>query len=144
MIESATEALDTLWFDSVEFDEVSARKISLDSEEVPESGNLDLQLEMQFRHASDTLSFRLRATVVADVAEVAVVVAGHYQSEEEFEISPTAIEEFANKVAFMAMFPYVRESVSDLFNRIGLTVNLPIMRQDSYSFSFEDSSETPE
>ncbi|XBH22191.1 hypothetical protein V5R04_02890 [Jonesiaceae bacterium BS-20] len=137
MITSAIEALDILTLEAVEFDEVGARKILIGGEPQSDTGALNLELDMQFRCEENTLSYRVRATTSAEVAEVVVVVAGHYRAEVELKISPEAITEFANKVAFMALFPYIREAVGAMFNRIGLTVVLPIMDANTISFSFD-------
>lgn len=52
------------------------------------------------------------------------------------DITPEAEEEWINKVAVMALIPYLRTAISDLSVRVlGLPLTLPIIRQGELEFS---------
>lgn len=138
MITTAAEALEVLELVSVEFDELSVRKLLGHGQSPSDDGQYDLDLAMQFREDTNRLSYRLRAQMSNASAEVLVIVAGHFESQNQLEIAPEGIADFANTVAFEILLPYVREAIGSMLNRIGVSGILPIFHAGSVSFDLDD------
>ncbi|WP_460749157.1 hypothetical protein [Myceligenerans cantabricum] len=50
------------------------------------------------------------------------------------EVPPEVVIEFGDRVALMALYPYLRQAMSDLGQRVGVTVALPMLRRGDLSF----------
>ena len=88
------------------------------------------------RDDADSLAVRLRTTLESTaLTEVVVDVAVKYAKTDEFQIEHEALEYFLRDVAVMQLFPYVRQSLSDLTGRLGSTVTLPMINRASIELS---------
>lgn len=83
------------------------------------------------------VDYRCRLTVQIRGAEIVVDGAILYRADSEIEVARSVCEQFGDDIAVMALFPYLRQAVSDLADRIGRTVTLPLVRRGQIRFSQE-------
>lgn len=119
---------------SIEFHEVSARRF----EGVPGSeGPHEGQLSLGFQHRSDLDGFGIR--IVGDVAvpsgEVRVIAAVEYKLLRGDQPPRRDVELFANEVAVMTLFPYLREGIASITSKVfGLPITLPVAQRGQIGF----------
>lgn len=118
----------------IEFHEVSAKRF----EGFVDSGELqDGKVSLGFQHRSDQNGFGIR--IVADIAipigEVRVVAAVDYKLLHGDLPPQRVVELFANEVAVMTLFPYLREGVSGISTKVfGNPITLPVAQRGQIGF----------
>lgn len=133
---SAKEALDFFSLVAVDFDELSARLINPDAVEEVVSVDAHLDMGMQYRVSDEGLQFKIRCVASSSMFSIEVVARVTYEAAEPFDMNADAVEEFANTVAFMSGFPYIRQAVFDLSSRLGTPFTLPVVRAGQMNFTF--------
>lgn len=94
------------------------RKDSSGAEDHDQSG--DIELNFMERHTAEVLENRFRITVENKEAIYSADIGAIYSLQEPVTPLPALIAEFAERVGFMAVFPYLRESISTSASRLGL------------------------
>lgn len=80
----------------------------------------DPQFWTFFVHVDDTsVNLRARLTVNAPDARYAVDAAVFYVAKEEVTIDREALEEFLNRAAMIALYPFMREALHEAGRKIG-------------------------
>jgi hypothetical protein len=116
-IEDTRQMLDLLVLDDIYFLELSvARTDNSDDEDLDAGPRLDH--EIFSRHEPTAMSVRLRTVVEAKDASYQIDVVTDYQSTVAFEAPDAVRRDFIERVALMAMWPYIRVAVSDLAARM--------------------------
>jgi hypothetical protein len=122
---------------SIEYYEVSARRHESPphQEDQPEG---QVSITVQERHAAGQFGVRLLASVVVPMGEVTASVAGEYDLADGFEPSRRALQNFANEVAVMTVFPYLRESIATASARVlGRAIQLPVIERGSIALDVD-------
>lgn len=94
------------------------------------------------------LDFRVEFSVNHALGVLVADMGAFYESEDPLELAPESegvIIEFGDRVAMMAIFPYLRQAISDLGHRILVDYTLPMLRPGQLSFATDtaESSEDP-
>ncbi|MFB4349789.1 hypothetical protein [Microbacterium sp. CR_7] len=120
------------------FHEQSVRR----HEETPEGMPADFsnaEIGIQFRLADDDFGVRLRADIQNTVGTAAVVVSGEYNLTGGYQPTRRDVMMFANEVAAMTIYPYLREGVSTATAKVlGEGVLLPIAPRGAIAFDIDD------
>lgn len=96
--------------------EISGRRLpepgdQRDEEVVPEIG---------IRVAPTTIETRLRVSLATDHAELTSDISSVYTLSEEREVDAEVIREFVERVAIMAIYPFIRESIFSTARKLGV------------------------
>jgi hypothetical protein len=106
------------------------------AELVPETEDADLRLDVHPVHWTRTIEVWFRATVETGNARLVAAYAVQYSREDDKEIPDDVRVEFVERVAIMAVLPYVREAIHGLGARLRVPVPLlPILRQGEFKLA---------
>lgn len=123
---------------SIETYECSARRHETPDENI-EANRVNVEVAAQFRIGSDGFGIRLVCEAAFREGIAKVSTSGEYELEEGFEPSRRDVQLFGNEVAVMTVFPFLRESMSDITTRVfGKPLLLPIAERGVISFDLED------
>jgi hypothetical protein len=118
--DSARDLLAVLELTGVTAFEIVGRR--LDSQE---STEIQSSMESMLGDGDGALAFRVRQYVKTDQAEFLADYGVEYRiTDPDATVSEEARVEFAEKVAFMALVPYLRESVQTTATRLGVQAPL--------------------
>lgn len=114
---------------SIEYHELSARRYSAQPDaEVSDNGTLNIVVQQ--RSDAESFGVRLNATIVFPIGEATVSVAGEYGLLEGHEVTSRSLQLFANEVAVMTVFPYLREAVASITGRVfQQPLHLPMVKR---------------
>lgn len=149
-IADVKELLPLLTLDSIDFFEMSGRVEAgfTDSdadESAAEPAQTDVRVEVSpaLRVRSDGIDARCRLRVHPPEGVIVVDGAAFYTSSEPIDVSQDVAVDFADNVAIMALFPYLRQAIDDLSVRLLFTnrVVLPILVRGQITFSEEAAGE---
>ncbi|MEV4058393.1 hypothetical protein AB0J55_44910 [Amycolatopsis sp. NPDC049688] len=91
-----------------------------------EDADADAQVWTFFIHVDDTkVNFRGRLAVDAPDARYVIDAAVFYVAKEEVSIDRDALQEFLNRAAMIALYPFVREALHEAGRKIG--ANPPLL-----------------
>lgn len=99
--------------------EERARRVVWEDDHVPE--NIEPAMTLGFSSVGNALKYRFRMVLANDAAEYVADYEAVYVREgvDEISVSEKLIQEFAGKVAFMAVYPFIRASVFGSASRLG-------------------------
>jgi hypothetical protein len=116
-VEDTRHLLDLLALDDIYYLRLNVDRVNnSDDAEVADGPRLDH--EIFSRHGDRNMSVRLRTTVEAVDAVYQVDVVTDYASMQPFVASESVRQDFIERVAIMAAWPYLRMAVSDLSSRM--------------------------
>jgi preprotein translocase subunit SecB len=102
---------------SIEHYEMSARRYDAPpADDAPDNGQVNIVVQQ--RSDADSFGVRLNAKIVIPLGEVEVSVAGEYALLNPAALTPRSLQLFANEVAVMTVFPYLREAVASITGRV--------------------------
>jgi len=108
--------------DLMELDDIYFLKLSVDRANNSDDSDLDsgprLDHEIFSRHDPSAMSVRVRTVLEATDANYEIDVVADYRSATPFEASEEIRRDFIERVAIMAIWPYMRMAVSDLAARM--------------------------
>lgn len=136
------ELVNSLKLDDVEFVRTLAERNDAPDESdgtVGYKANFDMSVEID--EARTTVRASTKVGIELEFGTVEVEVALSYSSKEGAinEIDDAVMENFVNRVAFMAAFPYLRAEVSHLTAKVfGSPLNMPIVTQGDVTSSQTD------
>ncbi|UYG15748.1 hypothetical protein BRM3_08830 [Brachybacterium huguangmaarense] len=139
--ESAVQMLDAgANLESVNFYELSA----VINEDWSSESELPTDAEPEFylKHIVSDREFsaRLRTRMDMGIGVVIVDASATYTFTENIAVSKGAAEEFVNRVAVMALLPYIRQAVADLTQRVfGDPFVIPILHAGELVFEITES-----
>lgn len=96
------------------------------------------QLGVYWTDEGDRVLVRLLASLTTAVGELRAGVQGEYELKDMNRSDiPVEVEEyFVNRVAIMALLPYIRTAISDLSGRLfGTTLTMAVVRPGEISFT---------
>jgi len=102
------------------FYEVSARRLP---EPIDDEAGISLEVRVGFDERR--VEVRLRGAHRSPLAEILVEAACLFEAAEAFIADPVVVQEFAEKVGVMAVYPYVREALTEL--AVKIRVPAPVM-----------------
>lgn len=88
--------------------------------------------------------YRVLMTVRTPTLLVRVDAAAMYASEVPLEVSDEVLVDFGDNVAIMTLFPYMRQAVTDLGQRLGEQVVLPVLPRGVLSFTSPLAEDAPQ
>lgn len=122
---------------SVQFHEYGARRFSAPVEDI-ESDEANVNVEVQHRIDETSFGIRLNCSVRVRAGEATVSVAVEYDVANAHKFTKRDVLMFANEVAVMTAFPFLREGVSDVTRRVfGDPILLPIAPRGTIAFEIE-------
>lgn len=120
------------------FHEQSARRHE-EPQALEAADEANVEVGIQFRLAETDFGIRMKAQVQNLVGTATVVVSGEYALNDGFIPTRRDVMMFANEVAIMTIFPYVREGISEATTKVfGETVLLPIAPRGAIGFEIDD------
>lgn len=133
-VELVKDLLERSELATISFHEVSAKLFDGGAQSDPSPG---AQVSLGLQHRSDPEGFGIR--IVADIAvpngEVRVTAAVDYKLLKGVLPVQRVLELFANEVAIMTLFPYLREGVADISSKVlGAPIMLPIAHRGQIGF----------
>ncbi len=124
--------------DGVYFHEQSARRHD-DSAEFKNLEGSNVEVGIQFRLSSEDFGVRLRAEVQNAIGSAAVTVSGEYSLTDGYVPERRDVMMFANEVAVMTIYPFLREGVADATLKVfGEAIVLPIAPRGAIGFDIEE------
>lgn len=123
--------------EGIDFHEISVRRFDgVEIEDGTQQGGVDFSF--QRRADEETFGIRARAELNLPFGEAVVTVAATYRILEGGAPSERDLELFANEVAVMAMFPYVREGLSTATAKVfGSPITLPVAQRGQLGFAVD-------
>ncbi|GAA3776242.1 hypothetical protein GCM10022240_29720 [Microbacterium kribbense] len=127
----------------IEFHEVSVRRLEVNKQSEESTESVEISLTVQHRRDSDSFGVLFSCTALPYKGEISVAVAAEYDMTDGETPGERTVKAFANEVAVMTLFPYVREAVSTGSVRVfGKPVTLPVLERGQVAFDLdEDASE---
>ncbi|WP_458116956.1 hypothetical protein [Arthrobacter sp. D2-10] len=138
-VSSTEELLAAVTLGGIEFFEISARSRAGFGESIgtdePEPPEFDLKLQAR----AGSFQVRLRTALSVPQGDVVVDAGVMYELSEELKVSEEIGLDFANRVALMALLPYVREAIHTHTVKVfGEGLLMPIIRQGDLVFSADE------
>ena len=96
--------------------------------------DVKVEIVTSIRRQDDGIDFRARFTLPYPSGQVVVDAAAQYNSAGPRIFDEDATYEFADNIALMTLFPYIRQAVNDLGIRVGSPIVLPILPRGAFSF----------
>lgn len=122
----------------VRFHEYSASLYQEQAKDV-EKDAVNVSLELQHRIEDEGFAIRVKFTLRLEIGEVVVSVAADYGVSDGGALVKRDVLMFANEVALMTLFPYAREGISELTNKVmGSRVLLPITQRGEVAFDVDE------
>lgn len=119
------------------FHEQSARRHDAASGSV-DAERSNVEVGVQFRLAADGFGVRVMAEVQNMVGVATVAASAEYTLTDGYEPTRRDVMMFANEVAVMTIFPYLREGISDATTKVfGEPVFLPIAPRGAIGFDVD-------
>lgn len=117
----------------VRFYELNA---TADDQVEPDETTLEVPIDVRtaFRKRPDGVDYRLEVEIERPTGRIRVDAAALYAADASFEASDDVLLDFGDDVAIMAMYPYVRQAISDLGQRLGDSVVLPMLQRGAITF----------
>lgn len=135
VVNSAAELLDVgVSIDNIQFLQLHAEAAEGDG--VPtEMQEPEPAWGLKLRHDGAELGFRLSVTLDLGIGNIRIDAAINYVADEPVAMIEATRLEFANKVAVMALLPYIRQAAADLSQRVfGEVIMMPVTRQGDLKF----------
>lgn len=123
----------------IRYHEVSARLLDANKQREENESNVDISMDLAQRRDDKSFSIRLTCTARPFKGEIIAAVAAEYAMIDGTTPSPRVVMAFANEVAIMTLFPYVREAISTSAARVfpAQQVLLPVMERGQVGFELD-------
>jgi hypothetical protein len=134
-VEDLLEVVELVAFETYEIHGVSSGK--------PAGAELEGRYDIQasFGREDDNLKFRFTLTFTFDLGQYKVDMASVYKLSEPVTIPEAINVEFAERVAFMAVFPFLREHVFGIATRLQHpTPVLGLVRQGGFKLTADEAA----
>ncbi|WDF34529.1 hypothetical protein PTW37_06425 [Arthrobacter agilis] len=141
-VDSIAQLVDLVELQSVEFFELSARAKAGFDDSIGAEEDEPPQFRLNLQAMEGLIRVRLRADIKARLGEVAVDAAINYTVQNDFEVRRDLALDFANRIAVMALLPYMREAIHSQTTRVfGEGLLMPVLRAGDLQFTEDDSVE---
>lgn len=142
LVTDVVGAVDALELVTVEFYGVEARRNEdyepTEGFEPTDEPGGDLAIRTAYRERDGGLDFRVSITLEEPWARIEADGAVIYSAAEGTQFAPEAVKEFGEMVAAMTIFPYLREAVASISDRIGFRLTLPMVNRGVIEFAVSD------
>lgn len=99
----------------------------------------EVEMSVEERHDENSIEARFRMVVSDSHATYTADVGTRYETSQPVEISASVVKEFIERVAVMAAYPFIRESIATTAARMELAVPvLGLLRSGSFSLGESD------
>jgi hypothetical protein len=145
-ITETKELLGVLELDDIKFYEFAALALDQaaeDSEARGEDETGPVQFRTAFRFESRSADYRVEMTVRGQSVIARVDAAAMYASAVELDVADEILVDFGDNVAMMTLFPYLRQAITDLGQRLGEPMILPVLPRGALSFALNQADVTP-
>lgn len=127
---------------SAELSEIIVHEQSSKRNEEPnyeiDEDSVDIEISLSHRIEANDFGIRLQAEVSTRHGETNAVVSGEYELADGFTTNARDVLMFANEIAILTIFPYLRELVSDSTNRVfDNTILMPAINKGDIAFDLE-------
>ncbi|MFD9736243.1 hypothetical protein [Umezawaea sp. NPDC059074] len=131
-VDSALEVLNFASLDAIQFYETSARlnagfpgdfTTTEESENTSEEPTQEWLFSIQ--KSPDHINFRARLEIESNDSQYVVDVAAFYSFTEPLSISDEILQEFINRAAMIAVYPFAREALHELARKVN--AHVPIL-----------------
>lgn len=102
----------------------------------------DMAIRTAYRQRDGGLDFRVSITLEEPWARIEADGAVIYSAAEGTRFAPGAVKEFGEMVAAMTIFPYLREAIASVSDRIGVRLTLPMVNRGVIEFALGDTVTT--
>lgn len=112
-----------------------------DLEEGPDGATppVEPQLEVRVRQSDGEIEARVRMTVRTLTEELVADIGATYSVEAGHEVTDRALEDFLERVAVMAIFPFLREAIHTTATRLGVAAPvIGLLRQGGFKVEASD------
>jgi hypothetical protein len=138
------DVLPLLELSGVQFMELSGRRRDYEPEgDTPESME-DLEekdvtaMGVQVHQDDESVIVRVQGGVHTDSVRVNVTTAARFTKSEPVVLDAPTIGIFVEKVAIMAIYPFIRQAVHDMSSRLGAPATLHLLRAGQVSLTDDD------
>ncbi len=139
-VAAVKELLERCSLNAIEYHELSAKWTGVRPAEEP--SDIDVSINLQHRLSEDGFGIRMIGSVSVAYGEAQAAIAATYGYEGDAPEVRTVLA-FANEVAVMTLFPYLREAVATITAKVfGDAILLPILPRGEVGFDL-DKIETP-
>lgn len=122
------------------------RRDEVHEDELPDGLDTDGEglafLRMHANQNDDQLMLRVAATSASDLLVINVDMAVRFVKAQAIHLDQDVLGVFIEKVAIMALFPYLRQAVHDLSSRLGAPMTLHLLRAGGVSVERDDADES--
>lgn len=134
-VAAVRELLSRSSLSAIEYHELSAKWTGSRSDD--DSTDIDVSINLQHRLADESFGIRMTGTIEVPFGEAQAAIAAVYEYEGEPPALRTVLA-FANEVAVMTLFPYLRESISTITAKVfGEPILLPILPRGEVGFDLD-------
>ncbi len=139
-VEELVETLDLARFHTYELVATARDKyeeVEPDAE-IVEPGSELVRVRTGIRQRERALDYRVELSVQHAYGQLVADMAAVYESDVPLELtveSAAAVIEFGDRVAMMALYPYLRQAISDLGQRVWVDMTLPMLRPGNLTFA---------
>lgn len=135
-VAAVKDLLERCSLNGIEYHELSAKWTGTRPEE--ETSDVDVTINLQHRVADDGFGIRMAGNISVGYGEAQAVIAASYGYEGEMPEVRTVLA-FANEVAVMTLFPYLREALGTITSKVfGDAVLLPILPRGGVGFDLDE------
>lgn len=109
--------------------------------DVVRAGEDQIRVRTAVRARSQGLDYRVEFTVSHMYGQLTADIGAFYGFTAQLKFdanSDDAVIAFGDRVALMAVYPYLRQAIGDLGQRIGVDITLPMLRPGHLSFRPDD------
>lgn len=145
------EVLPYLELTGVHFLELSARRLDYhpDSDDLPPTPEglqeSDVaQLNVEARQTDEKFVVRVQGGLDTDSVHVRITAAATYSKLQPIALDGPTTSVFIEKVAIMAMYPFIRQAVHDMSSRVGSPATLHLLRAGQVAMTEEKYEQGPE
>lgn len=138
------EVLPDLELTGIHFLELNARRLDYEADDDDVPGELD-ELDddnvpvmgVAARQTDDQLLIKVQGTIRTDTVQVRITAAATYSKAKPFDMDGPTTSVFIERVAIMAMYPFIRQAVHDMSSRLGAPATLHLLRAGQVAMSEE-------
>lgn len=127
-ITTVEEAIQHLQLMGVVFYSLSADQTEEAAASAGQPNGGEVHAETRYRASQEGIDYRCRMHVETEGYRITVDAAISYRANIPVEIDSQTISNFGTTVAMMALYPYLRQQVSDLAMRLGVQLMLPVVK----------------
>jgi hypothetical protein len=103
-----------------------------------------IKVQSAIRRRRNAVDYRIEFVVNHDSGYLLADIGAFYDCDSSLDLenaSGDVLIEFGDRIAVMALYPYLRQAIADLGLRVGVDIMLPVLRRGDLSFAPSAESE---